>query len=80
MATTDQLNLMMLRNTRMQKVGREGVFLKLHGQKIPYNSQELNFYHFGEKVYLRYDPDNLQEVRVYDEQDRFLCTAALVAS
>ena len=66
-ATTDQLNLMMLRNTRMQKVGREGVFLKLHGQKIPYNSQELNFYHFGEKVYLRYDPDNLQEVRVYDE-------------
>ena len=79
-ATTDQLNLMMLRNTRMQKVGREGVFLKLHGQKIPYNSQELNFYHFGEKVYLRYDPDNLQEVRVYDEQDRFLCTAAQVAS
>lgn len=24
--------------------------------------------------------DNLQEVRVYDEQDRFLCTAAQVAS
>ena len=31
-------------------------------------------------MYKRQDPDNLQEVRVYDEQDRFLCTAAQVAS
>lgn len=29
----------------------------------------------GRKVYVRYDPDDLQEVRVYDDQDRFLCTA-----
>lgn len=74
-ATAEQLNLMMLRNTRMQKVDRDGVRLNLFGQKVPFNSTELNFYHMGRKVYLRYDPDDLSEVRVYDEQDRFLCTA-----
>lgn len=74
-ATTDQLNLMMLRNTRMQKVGRDGIHLDLYGQKIYFNSSELNFYHFGRKVYFRYDPDNLGEVRVYDDQDRYICTA-----
>lgn len=73
-ATTDQLNLMMLRNTRMQKVGRDGIHLDLYGQKIYFNSSELNFYHFGRKVYFRYDPDNLEEVRVYDDQDRYICT------
>ncbi len=74
-ATADQLNLMMLRNTRVQKVGRDGVHLDLYGQKICFNSHDLNFYHFGQKVYLRYDPDDLAEVRVYDDKDRFLCTA-----
>lgn len=74
-ATTEQLNLMMLRNTRMQKVTRDGVYITLCGQKVPFNSGELNFYHINRKVYVRYDPDDLQEVRVYDEQDRFLCTA-----
>lgn len=74
-ATADQLNLMMLRNTRMQTVGRDGVHLDLYGQKLYFNSGTLNFYHIKQKVYLRYDPDHLEEVRVYDEKDRFLCTA-----
>lgn len=74
-ATTEQLNLMMLRNTRMQKVTRDGVYITLCGQKVPFNSGELNFYHINRKVYVRYDPDDLQEVRVYDDQDRFVCTA-----
>lgn len=74
-ATPDQLNLMMLRNTRMQKVGKDGVHLDLYGQKICFNSNDLNFYYIGRKVYFRYDPDNLEEVRVYDDKDRFLCTA-----
>lgn len=74
-ATTEQLNLMMLRNTRMQKVTRDGVYVTLCGQKVPFNSEELNFRHMHRKVYVRYNPDDLREVRVYDEQDRFLCTA-----
>lgn len=78
-ATKEQLNLMMLRNTRMQKVQRNGVYLGLYDMKIYFNSVELNWSHLGEKVYFRYDPDNLSEVRVYDEQDRFLCTAKQIA-
>ncbi|MCX4341407.1 MAG: Mu transposase C-terminal domain-containing protein [Lachnospiraceae bacterium] len=74
-ATPEQLNLMMLRNTRMQKVTRDGVYVTLCGEKVPFNSTELNFYHINRKVYVRYNPDDLQEVRVYDDQDRFLCTA-----
>lgn len=74
-ATPEQLNLMMLRNTRMQKVGRDGVHLNLFGHQLYFNSHDLNFYHIGQKVYFRYDPDNLEEVRVYDDKDRFLCTA-----
>lgn len=74
-ATKEQLNLMMLRNTRMQKVQRNGVYLSVDGAKVHFNSLELNWSYFGEKVYFRYNPDDLSEVRVYDEQDRFLCTA-----
>lgn len=74
-ATADQLNLMMLRNTRMQKVTRDGVYITLCGEKVPFNSHDLNFYHLGRKAYVRYNPDDLREVRVYDDQDRFLCTA-----
>ncbi len=74
-ATPEQLNLMMLRNTRMQKVTRDGVYVTLYGEKVPFNSTELNFYHINRKVYVRYNPDDLREVRVYDDHDRFLCTA-----
>ena len=42
---------------------------------IWFNSEELLFNHIGKKVYFRFNPDDLKEVRVYDEQDRFLCTA-----
>ena len=74
-AGADQLNLMMLRNSRMQKVKQEGVYLELLGEKLLYNSGELNMYYIGQRVYLRYDPDHLDEVRVYDEKDRFIGTA-----
>ncbi len=74
-ATPEQLNLMMLRNSRMVKVQRNGVCLKLYDRNLYFNSDGLLMDHIGEKVYFRYDPDHLDEVRVYDEKDRFLCTA-----
>lgn len=75
MATPDQLNLMMLRNSRMVRVQRNGICLKLYDKELYFNSDELLMNHIGEKVYYRYDPDHLEEVRVYDEKDRFICTA-----
>lgn len=40
-ATPEQLNLMMLRNSRMVKVQRSGVSLKLYDKEIYFNSDEL---------------------------------------
>lgn len=73
-ATPDELNLMMLRTSRMQTVNR-GVKIKIYDTDIRFYSDELIMYHDHEKVYVRYNPDDLKEVRVYDEKDRFLCTA-----
>ncbi len=74
-ATKEDLDLMMLRNSKPVTVQREGVRINAHDAAIYFNSPELIFNHIGKKVYFRYDPDDLKEVRVYDEQDRFLCTA-----
>lgn len=74
-ATREQMNLMLLRNSKPVTVQRVGVTLPLYDTKIFFNSAELLFHHIGEKVYFRFDPEDLKEVRVYDEQDRFLCMA-----
>lgn len=74
-ATPEQLNLLMLRNSRMVKVQRNGVKLVLYGEEYWFRSDELTYHHIGEKVYFRYNPDDLREVRVYNEADQFLCTA-----
>ncbi len=74
-ASQEDLNLMMLRNSKPATVQREGVKITTHDAVVYFNSTELTFNHIGKKVYFRYDPDDLKEVRVYDEQDRFLCTA-----
>ncbi len=75
-ASQAELNLMMLRNSRMVTVRRDGVLLKLYGTELSYWSDELLMHHIGEKVYYRYNPDDLSEVRIYDEHDRFICTAS----
>lgn len=73
-ATADELNLMLLRTGRMQTVNR-GVKIRMYDTQIRFYSDELIMGHDREKVYVRYDPDDLAQVRVYDEHDRFLCSA-----
>jgi len=77
-ATADQINLLLMRSERLQKVQRNGVKVKIGGEELWFYNEELKTNYFGEKVYVRYDPDDLQEVRVYDEQERLLCTAQLL--
>lgn len=74
LATPEELNLMMMRTTRMQTVNR-GVKIKFYDEDIRFYSDELIMQHDHEKVYVRYNPDDLAQVRIYDGQDRFLCTA-----
>lgn len=46
----------------------------MYDTEIRFYSDELIMGHDREKVYVRYDPDDLAQVRVYDENDRFLCS------
>ncbi|MFG6326847.1 MAG: Mu transposase C-terminal domain-containing protein [Lachnospiraceae bacterium] len=76
-ATEDELNLMLLRNSRMQKVKRNGVMFKLYDKELWYGNDEILMSRLGESVYFRYNPDDLNTVRIYDENDIFLCEGKL---
>ncbi len=69
------LNLMLMRSTRSQKVGRRGVHLTVAGEKIDYYNDDLILNYFGESVYCRYDPEDISEVRIYDLDDNYIMTA-----
>lgn len=73
-ASEFDLNLMLMRSTRSQKVGRRGVHITVAGEQIDYFNDELKAIHFGKSVYCRYDPENMATVRVYDLNDNFLMT------
>lgn len=64
------LNLMLMRSSRVQKVGQRGV----HLGDIDYWNDELLDKYSGQKVYYRYDPDDLSSVRIYDLEDRYIMT------
>jgi hypothetical protein len=79
-ATADDLNLMLMRSSRPQKIGRNGAHLAIYGERLEYwthDTWEL----LGQSVYLRYDPADLRTVRVYDaDTDRYLRTLPLALS
>lgn len=72
-ASEDDLNLMLMRTTRYQKVKRNGVCIEIAGEKLWYSNADT-WQHVGNVVYVRYDPTDLKSVRVYDTEDRFLYT------
>ncbi|MBQ2444230.1 MAG: transposase [Clostridia bacterium] len=65
------LNLMMMRSTRMQTVAKNGVYVVQQGERLYYKNDKLHWLQ-GQKVYVRYDPEDLMSVRVYDEEDKFI--------
>lgn len=71
-ATDDQLNLMMMRSIRPQKVTRRGVHLDINGARIDYFDNELIMQMLNKQVYFRYDPDDLSKIRIYDLDDRYI--------
>lgn len=74
-AGAEELNLMLMRSTRPQQVTRRGVHLDIAGERIDYWNEDVLMNLLGQRVYLRYDPEDLSEVRIYDLEDRFLMTA-----
>lgn len=71
-AAAEDLNLMLMRSSRAQTVGRRGVHLDIAGGRIDYWNDDFVHLMLGKKVYFRYDPDNLSEVRIYDLEDRYI--------
>jgi excisionase family DNA binding protein len=71
------LNLMLMRSTRSQKVGRRGVHLTIAGEKIDYYNDELILNYFGKEMYCRYDPEDISTVRVYDLNDNYIMTVSV---
>ncbi len=70
----DNLNLLLRRTTKIQKIKRNGVFIEWAGRKIWYKDDN-SIFHIDEEVYVRFDPVNLREVQVYEKDtDRFLYT------
>lgn len=73
-ASDEDLTLLMARTTRYQKIKRNGVCIELYGKKIWFKDDNTPF-NIDREVYVRYDPADLHEVRVYDrETDKFLWT------
>lgn len=75
-ASEDDLNLMMMRSERLQTIGRNGVYVRVSGEKLFYYDDELMMMQ-GQKVFVRYDPEAMETVRVYDEDEKFLKTVSL---
>lgn len=73
-AADDDLTLLLARTTRFQKIKRNGVFIELYGKKIWFKDDNTVF-NIGKEVYVRYDPAELDTVRVYEkETDKYLWT------
>lgn len=50
-------DMLIKRVRRPQKIGRNGVFVRIAGEKVWYYGKET-ILHIGEQVYVRYDPAN----------------------
>lgn len=71
-AKPEDLRLMLMRSSRPQKVSRRGVYLEIGGERFDYWNDEFVTLMIGKKVYYRYDPGDLSEVRIYDLEDRYI--------
>lgn len=73
-AKPEELNLMMMRSTRYQKIKRNGVYVEMFGEKLWYMDAKETVTNLEKEVYVRYDPADLRSVRIYDKDDKYLYT------
>lgn len=79
-ASPEDLHLMLMRTSRPQKVGRKGVHITVCGEKLEYWDADILDLE-DTQVYVRYDPDDLRTVRLYDaETDKFIRTLPMALS
>lgn len=77
-AADGDLSLLLARTTRYRKVGKNGVSITFAGENLRYYCMvpgRETWRYIGRQVYVRYDPSNLMEVRLYDKDtDRYIDT------
>lgn len=74
-ASKEQLNIHLLRASDKQTYQRNGVYLTFSDVKIQFYNSDLVNDLFKKKVYVHYDPENLDEVRLYNEDEIFVGVA-----
>ena len=72
MCDASTLDLLLMRHTGYQKVRENGVYIRISGEKLWYNCGEDNWKWVGKEVYVRYDPAELEYVRIYDKEDTYV--------
>lgn len=72
-ANPNDLNLMLMSTTRVQKIKRNGVYITICGEKYWYMNPEETIMNLQHEVFVRYDPADLRSVRLYDAvTDKFM--------
>ncbi|MCM1227887.1 MAG: Mu transposase C-terminal domain-containing protein [Clostridium sp.] len=74
LADEAELNLMLMRSTRFQKIKRNGVYVDIFGERLWYMDTKETVMNLDKVVGVRFDPADLSRVRIYDENDRYLFT------
>lgn len=64
-AMEEDLDILLARTSRIQKISRNGVYINFAGEKLYYRAEDTVL-HIGEEVYVRFDPSDIRTVRVYD--------------
>lgn len=77
-ATEEQLDSIMLRTSRLQKVNRNGVYLRFGERKIWFYDTDLVHNYLGHRVFVCYDSEDLSRVIIRDEQERRVGTATML--
>ncbi len=77
-AADGDLPLLLARVSRYQKVSKNGVSIEFKNERLRYYCTEAGretWRYIGKEVYVRYDPANLMEARIFDkETDRYIDT------
>jgi len=69
----EDLNLLLMKTTRKQKVKRNGVSVTISGEEFWFYDKIQTLENLRREVYARYDPADFRTARIYDaETDRFL--------
>ena len=75
LVNNEDVNVLLARVSLPQKITREGVYITFAGERLWYGAEEHTMFEIGKKVYVRYDPANIREARLYEYgTDKYLDT------